>query len=258
MARLASTKLLNSQLSTLNSFSYGYNQLGQRTNIVWNQGSAGSGATASYDAIGELTGWMGKETNGTTRLNEQLGYAYDAAGNLKQRTNNALVQTFSVDAANALTNVARSGMLTVSGNTLSPASSVTVNGQAAQTYGDLTFASGNGFTLADGQNIFTTLAQNAAGRTVTNTLAVNLPASAALLYDANGNLTNSGGASSASPTIYAYDAENQLTNVMVAGQWREDFLYDALSRRRVTRQYAGLPAPGFWLLKLITFTTATR
>ena len=246
VARLASTKLLNSQLSTLNSFSYGYNQLGQRTNIVRNQGSAGSGATASYDAIGELTGWRGKETNGTTRLNEQLGYAYDAAGNLKQRTNNALVQTFSMDAANALTNVARSGTLTVSGNTLSPASSVTVNGQAAQTYGDLTFASGNGFTLADGQNSFTTLAQNAAGRTVTNTLAVNLPASAALLYDANGNLTNSGGASSASPTIYAYDAENQLTNVMVAGQWREDFLYDALSRRRVTRQYAW--SSGSWIL----------
>jgi hypothetical protein len=46
--------------------------------------------------------------------------------NVLQRTNNALVQVFGVDAANGLTNIVRSGPLTVSGNTPAPASSVTV------------------------------------------------------------------------------------------------------------------------------------
>ncbi|MCW5556136.1 MAG: hypothetical protein KIS67_28775 [Verrucomicrobiae bacterium] len=40
-------------------------------------------------------GW---ESGGSTpRLQEQFGYAYDAAWNLNRRTNNALVQTFGVN-----------------------------------------------------------------------------------------------------------------------------------------------------------------
>ena len=43
------------------------------------------------DNIGQLQATCGKESGGTTnRLHEQLGYAYDAAGNLNSRTNNAL------------------------------------------------------------------------------------------------------------------------------------------------------------------------
>jgi len=49
-------------------------------------------------------------------------------------------------------------------------------------------------------------------------------------YDGS-NLTNDGTRS------LGYDMENQLTNVTVAGQWREDFLYDGLNRRRITWQY---------------------
>jgi hypothetical protein len=42
------------------------------------------------DNIGQLQTARGKESGGTTnRLHEQLGYAYDAAGNLNSRTNNA-------------------------------------------------------------------------------------------------------------------------------------------------------------------------
>ncbi len=51
----------------------------------------------------------------TPRLQEQFGYAYDAAGNLNRRTNNALVQTFGVNTLNELTNATRSGTLTVAG-----------------------------------------------------------------------------------------------------------------------------------------------
>jgi RHS repeat-associated protein len=51
-------------------------------------------------------------------------------------------------------------------------------------------------------------------------------------YDANGNLTNDGTRS------FEYDAENQLTNVYAAGQWRSSFRYDAFLRLRVKQEYA--------------------
>jgi len=236
LARLAQTALNNSSGQTLDAYSYLYDPLGLRTNVTRNLGAAISTATAGYDAIGQLTGWTAQEANGMARLNEQLGFGYDAAHNLHTRANNALSETFAVDAANELTSVTRNGTLTVGGNTLAPATSVTVNGQAAQTYGDSTFANTNN-SLINGNNPFTTIAQNAGGASVTNNITVNLPQSATLLYDNNGNLTNSGGASSASPTIYAYDNENQLTNVMVPGQWRATYVYDGLGRRRIARDY---------------------
>ena len=188
---------------------------------------------AGYDGAGQLTRWNAAEANGTPRLNEQLGYSYDAAANLKQRTNNTLVQNFTVDNANTLTGITRTGTLTVSGNTAVPASSVTVNGQPAVAYADFTFASSNGLTLNDGPNNITNIAKNYYGTvSATNTFTANLPASATLQYDANGNLTNDG------LKTFGYDEENQLTNVTLTGQWREDFLYDGMGRRRITREYA--------------------
>jgi hypothetical protein len=44
----------------------------------------------------------GFESGGTPRLLEKFGYAYDAAGNLNTRTNNALVQNFNVNTLNEL------------------------------------------------------------------------------------------------------------------------------------------------------------
>jgi RHS repeat-associated protein len=232
VSRLQSTALANSLDHVLDGYTYTDNQLGQRTNIVRNYGLMNSSASAGYDAIGQLTSWTAKESNGVARLNEQLGYAYDAAGNLIQRTNNTLIQTFNVDAVNELTNITRAGTLTVSGNTPMPANSVTVNGQPALTYADFTFASGNGFTLANGQNSFTNIAMNYNGTaTVTNTITANLPAAVTMQLDANGNLTNDGTRS------FNYDVENQLTNVMVAGQWQRSFIYDGMNRRRIARDY---------------------
>jgi RHS repeat-associated protein len=51
-------------------------------------------------------------------------------------------------------------------------------------------------------------------------------------YDGNGNLTNDGTRS------FAYDAENQLTNVFASNAWRVGFVYDGLNRRRISRYYA--------------------
>ena len=47
----------------------------------------------TYDPIGQLVGAKGYEYDGATRQHGQFGYSYDAAGNLNNRTNNALVQT---------------------------------------------------------------------------------------------------------------------------------------------------------------------
>jgi RHS repeat-associated protein len=230
LARQTGTALNNYWGHTLDGYTYGLDALGLKTNLTRDFGLTSSSVKVGYDNIQQLIAWNASETNGTPRLNEQLGWAYDAANNLLRRTNNALVQTFAVDAADELTNVTRAGTFTLSGATPAPATSVTVNGNAAQTYGDFTFA-GTNVALANGNNTFTNVAQNTYGLAVTNTFTVNLPASVTLANDSNGSLTNDG------VKVLSYDAENQLTNVMVVGQWKSDFVYDGLNRRRITRDF---------------------
>lgn len=107
---------------------------------------------------------------------EQFSYGYDAAWNLQYRTNNALAQTFTLNSRNQLTGISRNTSFTVSGNTTVAATNVTVNGSAAARYGDNTSAK-DGFTLANGTNTFTVIAQDSNGRSDTNTISLNLPAS---------------------------------------------------------------------------------
>jgi RHS repeat-associated protein len=231
LARLTQTTLANHWGHVLDGYTYAVDPLGLRTNILRNLGLTSSSVGVRYDNIGQLIGWLAKETNGVSRFNEQLGFEFDAADNLHFRTNGALSQTFTVDDANELTNVSRIGAFTFSGATPAPATIVTVNGQTAQTYGDFTFAATN-LSLFNGNNNFTSIARNVYGATATNTITVNLPSPVTLLYDNNGNLTNDGA------RTFGYDAENQLTNVFMPGQWRSDFIYDGLGRRRIVRQYA--------------------
>jgi RHS repeat-associated protein len=244
LSRLTSTALLNYWGHALDGYVYGLDALGLRTNVTRQLGLTTNIITASYDGIGELSSWTAKESSGTPRQNEQLGYGYDAGNNLYLRTNNALVQTFTVNSLNQLNNVTRTGTLTVSGALPAPASSVTVNSAAAQTNGDFTFANTNN-TLASGTNTFTIIAKNVYGAAVTNTLVVNLPSSNSFQYDANGNLTNDGTRS------FTYDSENRLTNVAVAGQYQTAFTYDGLSRRRITTNFT-------WLSGAWTVTNVTR
>jgi len=100
-------------------------------------------------------------------LHEQFGYAYDAAGNLNYRTNNALTQTFAVNNLNELSNVTRSGTLTVAGTTMSTATNVTVNSTNAILYNDKSFAK-EGFTVTNGNNAYTAIAQDSYNRKDTN------------------------------------------------------------------------------------------
>ena len=94
----------------LDSHDYGYNP-DEMIQDVTRLG--GVKVDYGYDNIGQLTSAKGKEADGTTlRLNEQLGYGYDASHNLAVRTNATLLQTFTSDSRNQLASVVRNGTLT--------------------------------------------------------------------------------------------------------------------------------------------------
>lgn len=195
-----------------------------------------------YDNAGQLLAALGKESGGTTnRLHEQLSCVYDAAGNLTWRTNNGLRQQFQVNPLNELTTSSRSGTLTVVGTTTSPATNVAVNGLLAELYGDATFAK-EGFSLADGTNIFTATAQDAYGRSDTNTSVAYLPSSVCFAYDLNGNLRTNG------TRIFDYDDENQLIRLTEPDAWKSEFDHDGKGRRRIRREYNWVPGLNAWQL----------
>ena len=231
MARAKSTALANQWGQVLDGYSYVYDLAGRRTGITRNFGLGYNNVSVGYDNIGQVTSWTAGEPGGAARLNEQLAYAYDAAGNLNYRTNGGLVETFTAGVSNQIQSVAWTGTLTVSGATPAPATNLMVNGANALMYSDFTFASTNN-TLTNGSNTFTVIAQDVHGANATNTIAVNLPTPANFKYDGNGNQNNDGTRS------FVYDVENQLTNVFVPSAWRVDFIYDGLGRRRVTREYS--------------------
>jgi RHS repeat-associated protein len=245
MSRLITTALKNSTNGVLNSHSYGYDLASERT---WLTNTAGDYRGYGYDKIGQLKTAAAKEASGTSRLNEQFGYTFDAAGNLNYRTNNGLLQTFAVNNLNELSSGSRSGTLTVEGTTTGPATNVTVNGQTASLYNDGTFAK-DGFTLADGINIFSAIAKDSYGRSDTNTVTANLPASSAFVYDLNGNLRTNG------TRTFDYDDENQLTRVTEPNKWKSEFVYDGKMRRRVRKEFTW-DTTGGTATELITSVTA--
>ena len=182
------------------------------------------------------------------RLQEQFGYGYDMAWNLNRRTNNALVQAFNVNTLNELTITTNRGTLTVAGTATEPkggylswgspsgVTNVIVSGTGlssgtANLYLDGSWARTNAI-LANGSNTYTAIAQDTYLRLSTNGITVNLPATNNYSYDLNGNLLSDG------TRYFAYDDENQLISVWVTNVWREDYVYDGLLRRRITRDYA--------------------
>jgi RHS repeat-associated protein len=197
--------------------------------------------TGSYDPIGQLTSDLAAELIGSTnRMNEQLHYAYDAPGNLNYRTNNTLVENFQVNSVNELTTGTNGGRLTVMGTTSSQATNVTVNGTNALLYGDATFASTN-MPLTTS---YTAIAKDGYGWINTNTATLSLATNSTFQYDLNGNLTNDGTMS------FAYDDENQLTQVWVPNQWFSQFTYDAKMRRRIRQEYTW---SSFWVQTNIVY-----
>ena len=245
VARLTGTWLKNSGGTILNSHAYGYSLAGQRTAVT---NIAGNYLNYAYDNVGQLKTASGKESGGTSRLHEQFGYAYDAAGNLNYRTNNALVQTFTNNSLNELTTIGRSGTLTVAGTTTSAATNVTVNSSAASCYNDSTFALA-GFTVTNGNNTFTAIAQDGYNRKDTNSVTVNLPATVGYVYDLNGNLTSDG------TRGFDYDDENQLIRVTVTNSWKSEFTYAGGCGAGYARSSPGRTARGRRQPRCATSTT---
>ncbi len=223
---------LKSGSTVLNHHGYTYNQGFYRTNATRTDASH---ISYSYDNIGQLVKATAYDTTGTgtPRLNEAFGYGYDTADNLISRTNGVLTETFTPDNLNQLGSISRSGSMTVAGLlNLSPqANSLLVNGVGAAVYNDLTFATTNGVTLANGNNTFTASLRNSGGQALTNAPTLNLPASVSLYYDYDGNLTNDG------LRYFEYDDADRVTAVTVSNAWRCEYTYDGLWRRRMTKQY---------------------
>ncbi|MCX6916586.1 MAG: hypothetical protein NT167_26665 [Verrucomicrobia bacterium] len=94
VARLLTTRLLDSGLSALDFSDYGYNLGSQRT--AWTN-AAGAYVQYGYDPIGQLA------VANSSVSGESRGYAYDAAWNLHYQTNST-VGTFLVDGKNQLIN----------------------------------------------------------------------------------------------------------------------------------------------------------
>jgi RHS repeat-associated protein len=225
-ARMLGTWLANSAGSNFDSSVYTYNVGNQRTTVTRTSENT---VDYTYDAIGEVIADQAYEiSGGAARWNEQLHYAFDAAGNLNYRTNSMLIENFQVNSLNELTENTNGGKLTVVGTTTSPATNVTVNGSNALFYGDATFAATN-LPLT---TTYTATASDSYGRHSTNTVAVSIVTSTAFQYDGNGNLTNDGLRS------FAYDDENQLIQVWVPNAWFSQFTYDAKMRRRIRQEYA--------------------
>jgi RHS repeat-associated protein len=227
-ARLLGTYLRSSGNTNLDTYDYAYNRGNQRTQQVF---TAGNLMNYAYDNIGQLKTALGQEPSGTTnRMQEQLGYFYDAAGNLNYRTNNTLLQAFNVNNLNELTTVTNGGRLTVAGTTTSPATNVTVNTSNAILYVDATFASTNQ-SWTDGNNTYTAIAKDTYGRVDSNTVTVTLSGTNLFAYDLNGNmLTNS-------TRVFEYDDENQLIRITQPNAWKSEFVYDGKLRRRIRKEY---------------------
>jgi RHS repeat-associated protein len=222
--RMLGTWLYNSGLNNLDSSVYTNNVGNQRVSLTR---TGENTANYTYDPIGQVIADLASETTGATRWNEQLKYGFDPAGNLNYRTNNALIQNFSVNADNELTTTMSGGSLTVVGTTTSTNIGVTVNGSNALSYADATFAATN-MPLT---TTYTAIAQDGYGRHATNAVTVNLATNVSFQYDANGNLISDGLRS------FSYDDENQLIQVLVTNQWMSQFSYDGKMRRRIRQEF---------------------
>jgi RHS repeat-associated protein len=234
--RLLVTKLNKSSGSAVDSHTYTYDLAGQITNVVRFDAST---INNQYDAIGQLTSAKATDPGSVTRLHEQFSYTYDAAHNLATKTNNALVQSFSVDSLNQLSGLSWSGTLTVAGATTSAATNVTVNGSTGNLYADWSFAK-DGFSVTPGPNTFTAVARDSLGRASTNAVTANVAASTGYSYDLSGNLLSDG------QWGYDYDDNDQLIRITATNSWKSEFTYDGLGQRRLRTEY--LWQSGTWQL----------
>lgn len=232
---------------------YSYDSSMQVTQQVF---TVGNYISYTYDPIGQLESANGFEptfynqglnqyTN-YPRLNEQFGYGYDNGWNLEYRTNNELVQTYSVNSLNQLSSQSMSGLLTVCGNSseyyesIQPntpqVTNVVVSGSNFQATNAVVYQDGSwalqGVNLLNGTNLFFASAQDNLGRSATNSACINLSISGNYSYDLNGKLTSDG------VRQFNYDDYNELISISSEGVYSNNFVYDGLGRKRIEKNYS--------------------
>ncbi len=233
LSRLTSTALADHWGHVLDGYAYGLDTMGLRTNMTRQLGMATNSVTIGYDGISELTSWAGKESSGQPRLNEQLHYGYDAAGNMLYRSNNwTYLSIGGYNNINEPSNYAVYGSFTATGSLSAPATNVTVNGYAAEIYSDLTFANTNVAVDYGYPIYFTNVAQNIYGSKTTNQYDVNWVT--AFGYNPDGSTEGAGG------TELFYDSLGRATDISAySGPTLIDnrLTLDGLGRLRSVQQW---------------------
>ena len=189
----------------------------RRTNETW---STGREMAYGYDASHQLTGV------GASRPSDAARYAYDPAGNPVERAELGFEVTNAFNNLNQIFSGSWTGStITAVGAVNYPAGTVSVSGASGTIYADKTFDAA-GVPVHLGVNYLTNVFIDVFGRSVTNATSVTI-ANRTYAHDANGNLTSDG------VFGYAYDAANQLTNVvrLADGARVLSARYDALGRR---------------------------
>jgi len=216
---------LNSQLSTLSSFTYTYDAEG----IIqtWaKQIDTASALTSNfaYDAVDQL---ISASVPSASSVLNNYQYQYDLAGNRTTEQIDPAVTGSSYNNVNQLLSQAPGGSMVFSGTVSSVNNPValTLSGQPAAVDG-----SGNWRGTAPvqaGANSIPLVATDANGQTTTKTINITVPGGVnrTLTYDANGNLTNDGNGKS-----YTFDAANRVVSI-TQSSGVTGFVYNGLGQR---------------------------
>ena len=234
VGRMVTTALRNSGGTVLDSYSYIYNPVGQRTNITR---ATGDWVEYGYDPVGQLTSATGYRNGGSGDF-DFYSYGYDAAHNLTNRGVYVwLPQSFNVNSLNQLTSVVTPpDIFRIFGYTTGAATNVTINAAgtdySADLYSENRFATDEfDASGVSGIQTISATAHDTYGRAATASVTCVLPGTNTFQYDLNGNLTNAAGRS------LEYDDENQLTRITQTNAWQSEFTYDGRMRRKVRREY---------------------
>jgi len=237
--RLTAVSSLNSQPSTINSFTYGYNNTSLRTAIT---NEAGAYWAYQYDNLGQVKSGRRHWADGTPVAGQQYEFNHDDIGNVLAAGSggdasglNLRWTSNTFNTVNQLTARTTPGYVESFGTAHSNAT-VTVNLQPTYRHGEYfraELAVNNTTALWQAVTNIGVLNNGSSPDIVTTNLSyLFVPASATtLLYDPDGNLTNDGHFS------YVWNSENQLTsiasltNTPAESKRKLTFDYDALGRR---------------------------
>ena len=222
--------------ATVNGYTYDYDDVDRRTRATLDDASAWAW---DYDDRNGPPGASRFWADQTLVAGQQFEFAYDAVGNrqtMKRGGDEAgagrLATAYTVNQLNQYTAIAHPGAADVLGVATAPAT-VTVNGQAAYERGEYWWKS---VPVANGTGPQWAAITNTAASGGTSNVVGRVyvpPAAEALVYDADGNLTQDG------RWTYAWDAENRLVRLETAPaavsngvpRLRLDFGYDWQNRR---------------------------